>query len=184
MKFQDLSEFVIPSGFRGRPGWLAQAWWLVQSTLFAMSPQFMYGWRRFLLRLFGAKIGSGVIIRPSVRITYPWKLTIGDNAWIGDQVELYTLGDIFIGNNVVISQRSYLCTGGHDYQSVSFDIYAKAVVIEEEVWVATDVYISPGITIGKGAVIGARSTVLKDMPSRMICVGEPAKPIKERVMKS
>jgi putative colanic acid biosynthesis acetyltransferase WcaF len=83
--------------------------------LFRTSPQFLYGWRNFLLRLFGAKIGKKVIIRPSVKITYPWKLSIGDYSWIGDDVDLYTLGEIDIGNHVVISQRSYLCTGSHDY---------------------------------------------------------------------
>ena len=136
----------------------------------------------FLLRAFGAKIGQGVIIRPSVRVTYPWKLTIGDFAWIGDNVELYTLGEITIGNNAVVSQRSYLCTGSHDYTKSAFDIYALPVVIEDEAWVATDVYVAPGVTVGRGSVIGARSSVFSDMPAGMICVGSPAKPVKPRVM--
>ena len=96
-----------------------------QSTLFALSPQFMYGWRRFLLSLFGAKIGCKVIIQPSVKITYSWKLRIGDYSWIGDDVALYTLGEIEIGNHAVESQKSYLCTGSHDYQKLAFDIFAK-----------------------------------------------------------
>jgi putative colanic acid biosynthesis acetyltransferase WcaF len=144
----------------------------------------MYGWRRFLLKLFGAKIGKSVIIRPSVKITYPWKLSIGDHSWIGDDVDLYNLGEIQIGANAVVSQKSYLCTGGHDYQSVPFDIYAKPIVVEDEAWIATDVFVAPGLTIGRGAVVGARSTVLTDIPSGMVCVGEPAKPIKKRIMKS
>ncbi len=183
MSFQDLKTYRNPVGFRGKSACVVQLWWLVQSTLFAASPQFMYGWRRFLLRAFGAKIGVGVIIRPSVRITYPWKLTIGDCSWIGDDVDLYTLGDITIGANAVVSQRSYLCTGSHDYRVSSFDIYEKPIVIEDEAWVATDVFIAPGVTVGRGAVIGARSTVLEDMPAGMICVGYPARPIKKRVMK-
>lgn len=184
MKYQDLSLYRNPEGFRGRSGWYVQLWWLIQYTLFAMSPQFLYGWRRFLLRAFGAKIGSGVIIRPNVRVTYPWKLSVGDNSWVGDNVELYSLGEIRIGTNAVVSQRSYLCTGGHDYESIAFDIFAKPIVIEDGAWVATDVFIAPGVTIGMGAVVGARSTVLQDMPSGMICVGQPAKPIKERIVKS
>lgn len=181
MNYQSLDKFVLPKGFRGRGAITIQFWWVIQSTLFACSPQFAYKWRNILLRLFGAKIGQNVIIRPSVRTTYPWKLTIGDNAMVGDNVELYTLGEITIGKNAVVSQRSYLCTGSHDHKSEAFDIYAKPIVIEDEAWLATDVFVAPGITIGKGAVIGARSSVFEDMPKGMICKGSPAKPIKNRL---
>jgi putative colanic acid biosynthesis acetyltransferase WcaF len=179
----NLSQFKVPSGFRGKNIFFVQLWWVVQSTFFSLSPQFLYKWRAFLLRLFGAKIGVNTVIRPSVRITYPWKISIGDNAWIGDQAELYSLGEIIIGKNVVVSQKSYLCTGSHDYQSESFDIFAKKIVIEDEAWLATDVFVAPGVTIGRGAVIGARSSVFSDMPAGMICLGSPAKPVKPRVDK-
>lgn len=141
----------------------------------------MFGWRRFLLKLFGAKIGKNVLIRPSCNVTYPWKLTIGDYSWIGDDVVLYTLGNIVIGANVVVSQRSYICTGSHDYRSVDFSIYQKAVHIKEQAWIATDVFVAPGITIGEGAVVGARSSVYQDVPDFMVCVGNPAKVIKARI---
>jgi putative colanic acid biosynthesis acetyltransferase WcaF len=177
---QDLKSFSLPAGFRGRPAWLVQLWWIVQATLFGLSPQFMYRWRRFLLRAFGARLGNGVLIRPSVRVTYPWKLRIGDNSWIGDGVLLYTLGDIEIGENSVISQYSRLMAGSHDYSSSSFDIYASPIVIGSEVWISSDVFVAPGVTIGRGAVIGARSSVFKDMPESMICYGYPAKPIRTR----
>lgn len=180
---QNLSKFSLPTGFRGRNALLVQLWWIVQKTFFRLSPQFLYGWRRCILRFFGAKIGKNVIIRPSVNITYPWKLTIGDNSWVGDDVSLYSLGEIIIGENAVVSQRSYLCTGSHDYKSEKFDIYAQTIIIEDEAWVATDCFIAPGVTIGKGAVIGARSSVYKDMPEGMICLGSPAKPIKPRLAK-
>ena len=179
---QNLEKFVLPKNFRAKNAFIVQLWWITQSTVFAGSPQFLYGWRRFLLNLFGAKIGQNVIIRPSVKITYPWKLTVGDNSWIGDDVDLYTLGEIEIGKNAVISQKSYLCAASHDYTKETFDIYDRKIVIEDEVWIATDVFVAPGITIGKGAVIGARSTVLSDMPAGMICVGYPAKPIKLRIV--
>jgi len=148
--------------------------------LFRLSPQFMYGWRRFLLRSFGAKIGKGVIVRPSAQITYPWKLTIGDFSWIGDEVVLYTLGEIEIGANTVISQRSYICTGTHDYSSSDFRIYAEKITIGDKCWLATDVYVAPNVTIGNGTVVGARSSVFKDLPAAMICIGNPAKPVKDR----
>jgi putative colanic acid biosynthesis acetyltransferase WcaF len=181
MNYQKLDEFKIPANFRGRNAVVVQFWWIIQASLFACSPQFAYKWRNFLLRGFGAKIGSNVIIRPSVKVTYPWKLKIGDNAWVGDNVDLYTLGEISIGRGAVVSQRSYLCTGSHDHAAEAFDIYAKPIVIEDEAWVATDVFIAPGITIGKGAVIGARSSVFKNMPAGMICIGNPAKPFKKRL---
>lgn len=181
MTYQKLNKFTMPNGFRGRNAFVVQLWWLVQSTLFAWSPQFAYKWRVFLLRLFGAHIGKNVIVRPNVRITYPWKLSIGDFSWIGDNAELYTLGEIEIGSNTVISQRSYLCAAGHDYQKDSFDIYSKKITIEDEVWIATDVFIAPGIVIKKGAVIGARSSVYKNMPEGMICMGNPAIPVKKRL---
>lgn len=173
--YQDLATSKTPPGFRGRPAWLVQIWWIVQSTLFGCSPQVFYGWRRFLLRLFGAQIGRGVIIRPTARITYPWKLKIGDHAWIGDYVTLYSLGEITIGDNAVVSQKSYLCTGSHDETKPSFDIYAEPIIIEAQAWVATDVFIAPGITIGTGAIVGARSSVFKNIPAGMVAIGSPAR---------
>ena len=181
-KYQRMDRFKVPPGFRGRSKAYVQLWWLVQSTLFGMSPQFMYGWRRWLLRLFGAKIGRNTIIRASVRTPYPWKLTIGDYCHIGEEVHLYTYGEIEIGDCAVISQRSYLCTGTHDHTSPTFDLFAKRIVIEPEVWLAADVFVAPGVRVGYGTVVGARSTVLHDLPPGMICCGNPAKAVGERKM--
>ena len=141
-EYQQLEKFELPPGFRGRGIITVQLWWFVQSTLFAWSLQFMYGWRRFLLRLFGAKIGENVIIRPTARVQYPWKVKIGDHSWIGDEVNLYSLGEIEIGHNVVISQRSYICTGTHDPHSLAFDIYGHKITIEDQCWIATDVFVA------------------------------------------
>lgn len=181
MQFQNLKEFKLPQSFRGRPSWYVQLWWIVEALFFRTSPQFMYGWRRFLLRLFGAKIGKNVIIRPSVHTQFPWKVKIGDYSWIGDNVVLYSLGSIDIGNNVVISQNSYLCAGSHDYRNVNFPISNVSVLIKDECWLATDVYVAPGVTIGEGVVVGARSSVFKSLPSGKVCFGTPAKPIKDRI---
>lgn len=181
---QDLKSFRLPPNFRGRPAWFVQLWWLVEASLFRLSPQIMYGWRRWLLRLFGAKIGRGVNIRPTATITYPWKVSIGDWSQIGDESVLYSLGDIEIGENVVISQRSYVCTGSHDYSVPTFDIWAKKITVEPEAWVGTDVFIAPGVRIGRGAVIGARSSVFHDLPPMQVYIGNPAKPIKGRKSKT
>jgi putative colanic acid biosynthesis acetyltransferase WcaF len=177
---QDLKRFVLPPNFRGRPAWFVQLWWLVQATLFRCSPQVLYGWRRFLLRLFGAKIGRGVIIRPTAEITYPWKLTIGDYSWIGDHATLYTLGEIRIGDNACVSQHCYLAAAFHDYRKPTFDMIGSWIAIESEVWLATGVFVAPGVTVGCGAVVGACSVVLRDMPPMMVCAGNPAKPLRAR----
>lgn len=180
--YQKLSVFKLMPGQRGRSGIRVQLWWIIQSIFFSCTPQFMYSWRCFLLRCFGAKIGCNVIIRSSARVTYPWKLEVGDNAWIGDDVVLYNWSPICIENNAVISQRSYLCTATHNYTDPAFSLTSQPITIREQAWVATDCFIAPGVTIGKGAVIGSRSSVYKDMPEGMICVGSPAKPVKPRLI--
>jgi putative colanic acid biosynthesis acetyltransferase WcaF len=172
----------LPENFRGRPAWVVQLWWIVQATLFRASPQVFYGWRRFLLRLFGCSLGTGVLVRPTAEITYPWKVLIGDYSWIGDHVTLYSLGEIHIGANVVISQGSYICTGTHNMESPNFDIYDAPIFIEDEAWIASDVFVAPGVRIGRGAVVGARSSALHDLPPMMVSVGNPAKPLRPRLL--
>lgn len=159
---------------------VVQVWWLVQSLLFHPSPQFMYGWRRFLLRLFGAKIGRSVLLRPTVRVTYPWKLTIGDNSWVGDFAELYTLGEITIGSNAVVSQYVYLCTGSHDMSTPTFTIFTKPIVIEDEAWVAAGAFVHPGVTVGRGSVVAARSVVNRNTLQNRVYAGAPAADIGPR----
>jgi putative colanic acid biosynthesis acetyltransferase WcaF len=171
---QDLAAYRLPRGFRGRSALYVQLWWIVQALFFNSSPQIMYGWRRWLLRLFGAKIGRGVAIRPNVRITYPWRLEIGDRCWIGDFVELYTLDRIVIGDDVVVSQFSKIITGSHDFASPTFDMLTKPVTIESQAWVAANCFVAPGVTIGRGAVVLACSLVLKDVPELMVAAGHPA----------
>ncbi len=181
-RYQDLSRFVLPAGFRGRPAWFVQLWWIVNATLFAWSPQALYGWRNFLLRLFGARIGEHVSIRNTVRVTYPWKLKLGDYVWIGEETYVYNLGEIEIGSHVSISHRVFLCAGTHDYTQLAFPISAPPIKIEDEVWLPSEVFVGPGVTIGRGVVVGVRSMVLSDLPEGMICYGQPAKPIRPREM--
>lgn len=175
-----LSLHRIPKGFRGKSKLYVQLWWLVQAIFISLSPQVFYGWRRFWLRMFGASIGKKVLVRPSVKITYPWKVSIGDHSWIGDDVVLYSLGEIEIGSNTVISQKSYLCTGSHDYTKETFDIFANKITVGNGCWLATDVFVAPGIDIGDGAVIGARSSVFKNIEPNTINIGSPTKNIVNR----
>ncbi len=159
---------------------VVQLWWLCQATLFALSPQPFYGWRAALLRLFGAQVGQNVKIRQSARFTYPWKVKIGDHSWIGDRAELYSLVEIEIGAHCCISQDCYISTSGHDYRKLSFDYTPAKVVIDDEVWLASGVFVFPGCQIGQGAVVGARSLVTRDVDEATIVAGTPARPIGKR----
>lgn len=179
---QQLNKFKLPKNFRGKPAFYVQLWWLVQSTIFKMSPQFMYGFRVKILKIFGARIGKNVIIRPSAIFTYPWKISIGDNSWIGDGVILYSLGEIFIGKNTVVSQYSHICAGDHDLGSVDFSIRARNIFIGSGVWIGSDVFVAPGVTVADEVVVGARSSVFGDLKTGYICFGTPCREIKKRIM--
>jgi putative colanic acid biosynthesis acetyltransferase WcaF len=165
---------------RGRSNIIVLIWWFVQGTLFRFSLHNMYRWRNFLLRLFGAKIGKGVKVRASAKFTYPWKVSIGDYSWIGDNVKLYSLDEIIIGSNCVISQESYLCTGSHDIKDPRFGLITKPIVIKDGAWIASDVFVYPGVTIHEMAVVAARSTVVRDVPANEVHAGSPAKFVKKR----
>jgi putative colanic acid biosynthesis acetyltransferase WcaF len=107
-------------------------------------------------------------------------VSIGEYSWIGDNAVLYSLGEIEIGNNTVISQRCYLCTASHKYDDPSFPIYSKKITIGSECWLATDVYVAPGISINNSCVVGARSSVFANLDSKKVYIGSPAKYLKER----
>lgn len=177
---QDLSRFKVPAGFRGRSKVVVALWWAVEATLFRYSPASLYGWRRALLRLFGAKIGAKARIKPTVRITYPWKVAVGAYSWVGQRVELYSLGPITIGSNVCISQDSYLCAGYHDRRDPTFGIHSAPIVVEDEAWIASQVFVMPGVTIHHGAVVGVRSLVNRDVAAQTLVAGQPAKYIGPR----
>lgn len=180
-KFQELDKFIVPEGFRGRSKIFVQFWWIVQATLFSLSPQFAYKWRAFILSLFGAKIGKNVKIRASSKVTYPWKVSIGDNSWVGDRAELYSLDRITIGKNCCISQDCYLAAASHDYKKIDFPYKTGEIIIQDEAWLASGTFINPGIEVGYGSVCAARSVVTKDVPPESIVSGIPAKFIKKRI---
>ncbi|AFY77763.1 MAG: colanic acid biosynthesis acetyltransferase WcaF [Hydrococcus sp. C42_A2020_068] len=169
---------------RGKPGWFILLWWLVQAIAFPLSLHNAHGFRCWLLRLFGAKIGKGVLIRPTARFTYPWKIEIGDYSWIGDDVVLYSLDRITIGTQCVISQKSYLCTGSHDFRDVAFNLVTAPIIIGNGVWIAADCFIGCGVKIGANAAIGARSSVFSHIPEQQVAWGTPCRPRYPRVMKT
>ncbi|MFZ5448844.1 MAG: WcaF family extracellular polysaccharide biosynthesis acetyltransferase [Thermodesulfobacteriota bacterium] len=180
MAFFKLNEMDYSGFDYGRPKFFVFLWFLLQDTLFRFSPIPMYGFRSRLLRLFGANIGKNVKIRPKTRVHYPWRVEIGDYCQIGDDAWLYSIGHIKIGNNTVISQKTFLCTAGHDHNDPYFRTLVKPITVGNGVWIASDVYVAPGVTIGDNSVIGARSSVFKDIPPGVICYGNPCKVIKRR----
>lgn len=158
-------------------------WSLVQGTLFHWSFHTWHGWRCGLLRCFGTRVGKEVCVRPSVRIEMPWNLQLGDGVVVGEGVALYCLGQVSVGRRATISQYAHLCAGTHDYTRRSFPLLTKPIVVGEEVWIATDAFIGPGVTVGDRAVVGARAVVVKDVPPDMVVAGNPAKVIKRRELR-
>ncbi len=158
-------------------------WMLLGKPLFRISFHNWYGFRARLLRLFGAEIGIGVAIRPSVNIEVPWMVKIDDDATVGDYAIIYSLGPVTIGKRSIVSQYAHLCAGTHDYTDHAFKLIRSPVWVGSDVWIGTDAFIGPGVAVGNLTVVGARSSVYKDLPERMVCVGNPAKVIKERDLK-
>ena len=148
-------------------------WWLIQAIAFPLSLHNFNGFRCHLLRVFGAEIGTGVVIRPSARFIFPWKVKIGDYSWIGDDVVFYSIDRITVGSHSVVSQKSYLCTGSHDINKTSFDLITAPICIGNGVWIATDCFIAAGVNIGSNSVIGARSSVMKSIPQGQVAWGTP-----------
>ncbi|MFO7826499.1 MAG: putative colanic acid biosynthesis acetyltransferase [Cyclobacterium sp.] len=138
------------------------------------------GWRSFILKSFGAKIGHNTSIQASVRIWAPWNLEVGSFSSIGPKVDCYNQGKIKIGDHTVISQKTYLCASSHDYTLPDFPLICQYITIGNKVWVAADAFIGPTVNIGEGAVVGARSAVFKDVAPWTVVGGNPAKMIKNR----
>jgi putative colanic acid biosynthesis acetyltransferase WcaF len=149
-------------------------WNFIWGLLFRWSPVPFHGWRSFLLRLFGAKIGKKVLVYPSVTVWYPWNLVVGDGSCLGRCV---------IGTNVVVSQYSYLCTAGHNISDIKFGLLSKPIQIEDNAWIAADAFIGPGVVVENGAVVGARAAVFKNVKAWTVVGGNPAKFIKKRKLR-
>ena len=155
-------------------------WQLVWLLLYRPSPRLLHPWRCFLLRLFGAKLGKAVRPYPSARIWAPWNLEMDDHSCIGPDVDCYSVAPIRIGAHSTVSQYSYLCSASHDHSLVAMPLMAAPITIGEWVWITADVFVGPGVSIGDGAVVTARSSVFSDLPSWMVARGNPAVPVKPR----
>jgi putative colanic acid biosynthesis acetyltransferase WcaF len=159
---------------------LRGAWNLTWIVLYRPSPRVMHGWRRFLLRIFGARLGVGVRPYPSSRVWAPWNLEMGDHACLGDGVDCYSVDKISIGRYATVSQYSFLCTASRDYSSIEMPLVVGRILIGERAWVAADVFVAPGVTIGEGSVVTARSSVFSDVSPWVVARGNPARAVKSR----
>jgi putative colanic acid biosynthesis acetyltransferase WcaF len=159
-------------------------WGITWLILFRPSPRIFHGWRRCLLRLFGASIGRRVRIYPSTQVWAPWNLEMGDYSCLGPQVDCYCVAPIRIEAHAVVSQYSYLCSASHDYELANLPLVSRPIVIGEAAWVAADVFIAMGVTVGAGAVVGARASVFKDVEPWTVAGGNPARFIKARVLET
>ncbi len=149
-------------------------WYCFNGIFFKTGILPVYGLKVYVLRLFGAKIGNGVLIKPCVNIKYPWFLEIGDFTWIGENVWIDNLGMVKIGSNVCISQGAYLLTGNHDYKKPSFDLVVKSIIIEDGVWIGAKAIVCPGVTCKTHAVLTVGSVLSNDMEAYGIYRGNPA----------
>lgn len=178
---QENEHAPSPHTFKSRV--LRAIWGIVQATLFKMSPRPCHRWRIILLKLFGADVTMKSRVYPKAKIWAPWNLTMADYATIADDVDCYCVERIRIGAHSTISQYSYLCGATHDFELAKRPLTPMPICIGEDVWLAADVFVGPGTTIHDHTVVGARSSVFTDLPAWKVCVGTPAKPIRDRVMK-
>lgn len=170
---QRLDRFTNSTFDRGRPVWV-EVLWTLTSMLTVASSLPGSGPRIAILRAFGARIGTGVVIKPGVRVKFPWRLAIGDYSWIGEDSWIDNLAPVEIGAHVCVSQGSYLCTGNHDWSRKTFDLITAPITICSGCWLGAMSSVAPGVTIGSGTVVTMGSIVIADLPPNMICSGNPA----------
>jgi putative colanic acid biosynthesis acetyltransferase WcaF len=154
--------------------------WSLGRWLVRLSPRPCFGWRRGVLRLFGARIGAHVNIYPTAHLYMPWNVEIGDWSALGEDVLVYSLGMVRIGRGVTLSYRSHVCAGTHDLNDPTLPLIKLPVILEDSAWVGTDAFIGPGVTVGRGAIVGARAVVVKNVEPLDIVAGNPARPIGRR----
>lgn len=152
--------------------------WSLAWPLFRLSPRPMWGWRRSLLRLFGARVGRHVHVYPTVRITIPWNLALEDYCAVGDRAILYALGPIRIGARATVSQGAHLCAGTHDITDPARRLLKPPIIIGDDAWICAEAFIGPGVTVGDRAIVGARAVAMKDVPVGVIVVGNPARELR------
>lgn len=174
-----LDRFDNSTFERGRPRWVEALWLGIQGMTFS---SWLPGsaWRVSLLRAFGARIGRGVVIKPGVRVKFPWRLEVGDHSWIGESAWIDNLAPVEIGAHCCVSQGAYLCTGNHDWADERFALRAQPIRLHERVWVGAFARIAPGSVLGPGCVVSLGSVASGTLAAGMIHAGNPARPLRAR----
>ena len=182
MKKTDLGSFSNDWYQPGNP--VKRFFWYFFNVVFLLNPLNPFsGLKKFVLRLFGAKIGKGTLIKPRVNVKYPWNLIVGKNVWIGEQVWIDNLAKVNIGDNVCISQGSMLLCGNHNYKKVSFDLIVKPIDLEEGVWIGAKAIVCPGITCSSHALLTVNSVATTNLDAYSVYQGNPAIKIKDRIIR-
>jgi putative colanic acid biosynthesis acetyltransferase WcaF len=165
---------------RGRSKPVEALWYLLKCFLFLTPLPVPSSIKCSILRWFGAHVGRGVVIKPRVNIHFPWRLSIGDHTWIGEEVFILNFEPVTIGAHCCLSQRAFVCTGNHDYREPDMPYRNRPIVIEDGAWIGAQSFVSPGVTIGSEAVITVGSIVTENQPAQMICSGNPCAQVKAR----
>jgi putative colanic acid biosynthesis acetyltransferase WcaF len=176
----DLSRFDRGRYSPGRSRLVCVLWYVVSVLVFESGYMPCMAPKRWLLRLFGAKLGRGLVIKPRVCIKYPWRLAVGDHCWIGQGVWIDNLDNVRLGSHVCISQQAYVCTGSHDYHRPTFDLITRPVLVRDGAWIGARAMVLGGVTIEANAIVAAGSIVTKDVPPAAMVAGQPAKPYAQR----
>jgi putative colanic acid biosynthesis acetyltransferase WcaF len=159
---------------RGRSKPVEMVWYLLKCAFFLSALPWPSSLKVALLRLFGAQMGEGVVIKPRVNVHFPWKLEVGDHVWLGEEVFILNFEPVRIGAQACISQRSFLCTGNHDYRDETFAYRNAPISIGAGAWIGAGVFVGPGVDVGDDAVVAAASVVTRNLPPNAVCAGNPA----------
>ncbi|MBE9005318.1 colanic acid biosynthesis acetyltransferase WcaF [Fortiea sp. LEGE XX443] len=175
-----LDNYTLATYTPGAPLWKQVLWYFLGSPLVQNRWLTVSGFKVWILRSFGAQIGENVRIKPGVRIKFPWRLTVGDHVWIGEDTWIDNLAPVTIESHVCISQGVYLCTGNHDWSDPNFKLITAPIYIQESSWIAAKSVVGPGVTIGRGAVLTLGGVTGRSLEAMTIYAGNPAQPIKQR----
>lgn len=183
MTFIHLDQYTIGEYTPGAPIWKQLLWFFIGDPLVRTRLLPISSLKVWILRSFGAAIGQGVRIKPGVQIKFPWRLTIGDHCWIGENAWFDNLAPIVLGDHVCVSQSVYFCTGNHDWTELTFDLRVAPITVGSGSWLAARSTIAPGIEIGEGAVLSLGSVAVKSLAPWTIYAGNPAVAVKPRLIK-
>jgi putative colanic acid biosynthesis acetyltransferase WcaF len=179
-----LDKYTVGEYSPGAPLWQQLAWYYLGSSLVSSYSIVGSGFKCWVLRCFGAQMGTGVRIKSGVKIKFPWRLVVGDFVWLGENCWIDNIALVTIESHVCVSQDVYLCTGNHDWSDPSFKLLDRPIALEEGCWLAARAVVGPGVTVGRGAVLGLGAVTGRSLEPMTIYAGNPAQPIKQRRMLS